>query len=143
MATFTTIRDFVRILVGDVDTVVTIYSDAVLNSHIRLVLITEDDTSVQESGSTEAFTLPLTNAQIALLVYRTARSLIVNMSDTFSYKTPVLAIMRRGGIRQLLSHIDEKIAEIGGGSIVFSQDTFMEALLDGTTRFINEFSDAI
>lgn len=143
MTTFQTIRDYVRVLVGDIEANVTVYSDAVINSHLRLVLISEDDAGVQESGNNETFVAVLTNAQTALLVYRTARSLIANIADTFSYKTPVISIVRRGGIRQLLAHLDSQISSISGGNFAFSQDTFMEALIDGTTRFMEELTDAL
>lgn len=140
--TFETIRGYVRSLLGDNDPNIFQFSDDVLNSHIRLVILRIDNSGIQEDGNTENFTATLSNKNIALMIYYVAESVIVNVPDTFSYKTPVLSVVRRGGTRQLLSHFEEQLSVIEGGTFSVSEDQFIDAFIRGTERFINEFSAA-
>ena len=140
--TFETIRTYVRAVLGDTDTNVIKFSDDNLNTHIRLVILRRDDPDIQEDGTSAVFTKTLTNKNIALMAYLVAESVIMNIPDTFSYKTPVLSVVRRGGIRQLLSHFEEQISEIEGGTFAFSEDQFIDAFIRGTERFVDEFSNA-
>lgn len=146
--TFEEIRDYVRPLVGDNDASAFRYSDSVLNQHIRLIIIRTDDADIVEDTEAnegeEAFTLTLDNKDKALLAYRVAQSLIVHLPKEFSYRTPVLSVTRKGITQELLSHLEDQIIKLenGGSSIAISSDHFIEALINGTQRFIDEFSAA-
>lgn len=142
VTTFNELRTLIRPLVGDNDPNVQQYSNDVLNSHIRLVILRADDPDIQEIGTSEQFTKTLSNKNKALMVYLVAQSLISNVPGHFSYKTPVLSVVRRGGIPQLLAHLEEQIAAIEGGSFAASDDQFIDAFIRGTERFIDEFSNA-
>ena len=142
MTNFKVIRDFVRAILGDTDADCYQYSDDVLNQNIRLTLLCYPDATVIEDGSLAVFTTVLSTKNKGLLSYMVAKGVIAPIDDHFSYKTPVISVVRKGGIKQLHSHIENKIGKINGGAFALSSDTDLEALINGTERFLDEFSTA-
>lgn len=142
VTTFNAVRDFVRPLLGDTDKQRIVYSDAVIDQHIRLVIITHADAAVQENGESAQFTVELGQQQLAIMVFRVAKSIISPRDNFFSYKTPILTITRNGGQVQLMSYIDSNISKLSGGAIVIRSDNELQALLWGPDRFWNDFTKA-
>jgi hypothetical protein len=141
MATaFADLHPFMRALLGDHDAQVRLFSDDVLNSHIRLRLLSTPD--IQESGSTAQFTTDLTPTQKAILIYQSCKSVIAHMPNKFSFRTPVHAGSREGGIAQLMAYIDSQLAELDGGVLVLRYDTELTAILNGADRFYDNWTAA-
>jgi hypothetical protein len=142
MATqFTDIEPLIRTLLGDTDPQLVMFSDAVLDSHIRLRILTDDNPDVQENGATRIFTKDLTAAQKSLVILKVAKAVISPVPDTFSYRNPVTAVLRKGGTIQLLAYLDAQIEEVEGGNIKF--DTEIEAITNGALRFYSDYANAI
>jgi len=137
---FSDLHDFVWAILGDNDSSNRQYSSSVLNTHIRLLVLGDDD--YDEVGETAVFDSSLTDNQKALLSYRTAKSIISNVPDHFSYKTAVLSVVRKGAIKQLLAHIDEMINAIEGGAFAVSIDTFIHDIVNYRDRYLDEYNDA-
>lgn len=138
---FSDLYPLIRVLLGDNDDQNRMYSDQVLASQIRLRILTDDDLSVQEDGSSTIFTESLTAQQKALIILRAAKAIIAPVPNEFSYRSPVHSVSRRGGSIQLLSYLDEQIDTVEGGNI--RMDTEITAILNGAIRFYNDYAVAI
>ena len=142
MATqFTDLEPLIRTLLGDTDPQLVMFSDSVLDSHIRLRILTDDNPDVQEVGTSRTFTKDLTAAQKSLVILKVAKAVISPVPDTFSYRNPVTAVLRKGGTIQLLAYLDAQIEEVEGGNIKF--DTEIEAITNGALRFYQDYANAI
>ncbi len=145
MATaFSDLYPLVRTILADNDPQRIMYSDGVIDSQIRLRILTDNDLNVQESGSTKIFTTDLTPTQKALIILQVAKAIIVPLSNEFSYRNPVHSVSRKGGVLQLLSNLDEQISELensNGKLIRF--DTEISAILNGALRFYGDYSNAL
>lgn len=135
------IRDFVRTVLGDSDAQRLLYADATIDSHIKLLIIKEDDPEIQV-GAVGYFATDLTANQKALTVYKTARSILSPQPDKFSYRSPVMAVSRSGGVMQMLAHIERNIADLEGGVLKLAVDTELDAMVNGGYRFINDMQAA-
>lgn len=143
MATsFKSLHTLIRAILGDSDSQVVMYSDCVLDSHIRLRILTDNNQEVQEDGESANFTKDLTSQQKALLVFKIAKAIIAPVPDSFSYRNAIHSVSRRGGTLQLLSYLDEQIESLeDGGYLKF--DTEIIAMLNGALRFYNNYSEAV
>lgn len=143
MATsFKSLHTLIRAVLGDSDSQVLIYSDCVLDSHIRLRILTDNNQEAQEDGDSAIFTRDLTAQQKALLVIKVAKAIIAPSPDSFSYRNAVHAVSRRGGTLQLLSYLDEQLELLeSDGYIKF--DSEITAMINGALRFYNNYSEAM
>jgi hypothetical protein len=145
MATkYADLHPYIRAVLGDTDASMYRYADSVLNQHIDLViLVLADLTIVKAVGITPPeFTQDLGANQQGTVVFKAARNIIAPQPDEFSYRTPVLSVVRKGQSRQLLLHIDTIIAELEGGSIYLRSDGELTALTNAVERFDDNLTDA-
>jgi hypothetical protein len=137
---FQELRDLIRPLLGDADSRRRMFSDVVIDSHIRLRILTDNSLDVQEDGTSGVFTEELTAPQKALIIFKVARAIISPIPDSFAYRNPVHSVSRRGGSIQLIAYLDGQIEEVEGGNIRF--DTEITAILNGALRFYQDYADA-
>lgn len=144
MTTFAELYPMIRVLLGDTDTQVVMFSDAVLNSHIRLRIMTDNDLNVQEDGTSAIFTAVLTATQKALIILKVAKALISPVANKFSYRNVVHSVSREGGSQQLLAYLDDQIIELesSNGSLM-RFDTEIAAILNGALRFQRDYQAAL
>lgn len=143
MATsFETIRTFVRGILLDTDPNCYVYSDSALNGQIRWVIVFWNDSTVQESDTPEQFTITLTAKQQATLVLTIAKNIIAPQHDTFSYRTPITSVVRKGGIRQMYAHLEQQLAALNGGSIACASETDMTAIFNSLERWTDAYTEA-
>lgn len=136
------VRDFVRTVLGDSDSQRLLYSDATIDGHIKLLLIKENDHEIQVSPVPGEFTNDLTPTQKALTIYRTALSILSGQPDQFFYKSPVMSVSRKGGVLQLIAFINKQIADLQGGTIALAYDTELDAMINGSWRFLQDLQAA-
>lgn len=142
--TFADLYPTIRVLLGDTDPLLVMYSDSVLNSHIRLQIMLANDLSVQEDGTSTVFTAVLTATQKALLILRSAKAIISPVANKFSYRNVVHSVTREGGTQQLLAYLDEQIGELESDSgALLRYDTEISAILNGALRFQKDYQAAL
>jgi hypothetical protein len=142
--TFAELYPLIRVILGDTDLQVIRYSDAVLASQIRLRLLTDNYSDVQEDGNSATFAAELTANQKALIVLKVAKAIVAPMANSFSYRNPVQSVSRSGSTVQLLAYLDEQISDLEssvGKTIRF--DTEIAAILNGALRFYSDYADAL
>lgn len=145
MATpYTDLHPYIRAVLGDTDSSMYRYSDSVLNQQIDLaVLVLADPTITKAVGSSPlSFAQDLGANQQGMVIFKAARNIVAPQPDEFSYRTPVLSVVRKGQSRQLLLHIDTIIGELEGGSIYLRSDGELTALTNAVERFDDNLTDA-
>lgn len=144
MATqFKEIRSLARAIMLDVDDQNFMYPDAVIDSHIKLIVMVENKTTIQmpdEETTPPAFTATLTPTDKALLAYLVARSIISPNPDYFTYKSPVLTVARAGGTIQLLNQIQRQLDQLQGGFLALKEDNELWALVNGPVRWARDWN---
>lgn len=140
--TFSEIRGYIRAIVGDYDSECFQYSDSVLNSHIRLTILIENDPLIAE-GSSEEFDRELTNEQKAKVSLKSSLNLISPMPDTFSYRNPITSVTRKGGIRQLTARINTLLSELNGGALAIAYESDFEAMINSFEKFTRDLQAAL
>ena len=144
MATkFEDIRGFMRTALGDTDEDAYCYPDEVLNSHIRLSLMVMNDQTIQENGRSEEFTADLLPNQQALVIYKSARGIIAGTPDHFSWRTPVLSIVRERGASTLRSYYDQILTKLEGRLSVASSLSDLDEMVQGTLRYTLAYSRSL
>lgn len=144
MATsFSDLHSGVRHILGDTDPIVKVYSNDVIDEHIRLVILFENDATLLENGSTKEFTTTLSGTQKAIVILKSAQSIVAPTPDEFSYKSPVLSVRRKGAMSRLWSYLDGQIRELEGGSFPVESEGELAAYLNGLSRFSDEQDDAL
>lgn len=141
--TFESLRAFVRHALLDSDPAVLKYSNSLIDGHIRLQIMELDEDALTESseGSGE-FTETLSNKNKVRMILKTVLSIITPQDDHFSYKTPILSVVRKGGVSQLRSEIERRLTKVEGGMIAISSDTDLQAMINGVERYCNELGTA-
>lgn len=139
--TFSELRPLIRVLLGDTDPQLIMYPDTVLDSHIRLRTLTDNNLDVLEDGNSGQFVTVLTAAQKSLVILKVAKAIISPVPDSFAYRNPVHSVSRKGGTIQLLAYLDSQIDEVEGGNIRFESE--MTAILNGALRFYDDYSAAL
>ena len=140
---FSDLYPLMRALVGDNDEQLRMFSDSVLDSHLRVVILIENSTEIQEQSNTRQFTTDLTPTQKALMVLRGARSVIAPIPNSISWKNPVTSGSRRDMVAFLIPFLEGKIEEVeGGGGMYIKSDSEMTAMLRGYERYLDEYADA-
>lgn len=139
---FSEIRQFIRTVLGDYDSENLMYSDDVLNGHIRFFLLLEESGGLSEDGTTLTFTSELTNHQKALVALNSALNIISPNPDTFSYRNAILSVTRKG-YHQLRSSLTKLLDKINGGSLSIAYQTDLEAMLRSPENFIRDFEIAL
>lgn len=143
MATkFKDLARLIRKIVGDHDDRKHQFSDETIYDHIRITILELDETSIAE-GDGLAFTQDLSNVNVVRVIFRAARSLISPVPNEFSYKTPILSVRRKNAVIQILSRVEDAIANAEGGAIAFASDSFLEAFYQGPEKLADEISEAI
>lgn len=140
--TFSELRPMVRVLLGDNDPQLLMFSDCVVDSHIRLRIMTDNDLTVQEDGDAAAFTTVLTATQKAFIILRVAKAIISPVANKFSYRNAVHAVSREGSSAQLMSYLDEQIDSLQAGDMI-KFDTEISAILNGALRFYRDYQAAL
>lgn len=142
--TFADLYPMIRVLLGDTDALLVMYSDSVLDSHIRLQIMLANDQGVQEDGNSTEFTAALTATQKALLILRASKAIISPVANKFSYRNVVHSVTREGGTQQLLAYLDEQIGELESDSgSLLRYDTEISAILNGALRFQKDYQAAL
>lgn len=146
MATsFSSIRRLQRAFLGDSDSRKYRYTDDVLNEHIRVMTTILDDSSIVEDGETETFTTDLSNKNKLRIAIRSSLNVIAPQADSFSHKSPVFAVSRKGGIDALRRHLTDLLFDIenGGRKFACAVDYSMDALVNEAIRNIESLDHAL
>ena len=132
---FATLQSYIRTALGDYDPDAYTYSDDALIGQIRLTIMTINDSSISEAGTSQTFTTDLTVAQQARVIYRSARSIVAPMPDHFSYRTPLLSVTRERGAQSLRSYYDGIISQLEGKLSVMSASSELDEMIQATLRY--------
>ncbi len=143
---YSTIRTYSRTLLGDFDSSNYLYSDAILNQQINLiVLLLNDPTTFGYAavGDDYEFTNDLSLTDQGRLALRVALALMMGQTTKFSYKTPILSVNRdRGNNGALIASYQELLSQLEGTSIAFASDNELTAYFQGPTRLLRDINDA-
>lgn len=143
---YSTIRSYSRTLLGDFDSSNYLYSDAILNQQINLVvlLLNEPDTLAYSAVDSDyEFTNDLSLIDQGRLALRVAIALMMGQSTKFSYKTPILSVNRdRGNNSALIASYQEMLSQLEGTSVAFASDNELTAYFQGPTRLLRDINDA-
>lgn len=143
MATaFSDLYDFVKNLVGDGDDECSLYSSAMLNSHIRSSILRLQDSAIAENGMSAEFTVDLTSPQILRVVLRAAISILDPLPELFHHKGPVLEVTRRRG-REYVDRLIDELVGLDGGKFPVAMDTEFHAIFNSVYRWIADFNSAL
>ncbi len=118
-------RDFIRLMINDVDPLWKQYSDDTLNLMINWLIIELDDQDI--SGPTfidpnNYFTTLLSNNNLARIVLRAALAFVAPQNSEFSYTTAPISVRRSGGPLKLYQLLMMRLREVEDQGLVIAAD---------------------
>lgn len=134
--TFSELAQTVRPILGDTDLQRPVYSESTIMAHFRLYAMMEG-MAFSDSG----FTDELTGSQKAMAILKVARGILSPQDNNFMYKTPIVTVSRSGGVMQMISWIDNKIAALNVDKLFLSTTEF-DAIFKGPYNYITEVNKA-
>lgn len=120
-----------------------IYSDDALDSQIDLTALLLNDDAYASTG--KEFTATLTSQQQAIVSLECAIRILSGMPDDFSWKSPVLTVLRRNMKRDLLDKLTELLDFVRNGNSMFAiaVDTDFDAIVQSIDRHIHSLDNAL
>ena len=144
MATkFSELRPLIRSILGDTNPSALVYSDHTIDNHIRLIILSGDNSDIQESDprvDPPVFTEDLSSQEKATIVFKAARGVISFIPNEFAYQTPVMKVRRKGVVSQILANIDRNLSDIEGMPI--SSENEIEAYVNAWNKFYDQLAEA-
>ena len=142
MATaFSDLYPAIRALVVDTNSSAYVFTDETIDEHIRLIIQTEEELSIEEDIGTSPpdFTedVSLTNQVIVKL--KAAISMISGVPNDFTYRSPVMLVRRKGLTNQVIANIQKILASIEG-MIHFSSESEIDLYFTASLRSADEIS---
>lgn len=133
---FDDLETLMSIALGDTDADAPCYPANVLDGHIRLVIMQLNDPTITESSlGSRQFGGDLTVLQQGRVIYRGCRSVISGTPDHFTYRTPLLSIVRDRGAQQLRSYFDQQITSLEGKLSVMTAMSELDEMVQSTLRY--------
>lgn len=141
--TFADLAPLIRAALGDYDAQSFLYSDDAINSQLRLLIMTMNDSTFQENGQSFAFTTDLAVKQKAQAIFKVAIAMCSPQSNYFSYRTPIQSVTRSGGAMQLLAWLQGQLDLVNGGAFAIACDDELSAMLQGPRRYTEALDQAL
>jgi len=141
---FSDLRSYIRSALLDDDTVFNLYSDSTINSQLRFSNLRYGFTIQEISGDFE-FIEDLTSIQIIKMTIAIALRMIAGRPSEFSYKSPILSVVRKFQKSDLIIFLQDMLDEAssgGGGRFSMSRYTSIDSMSQEIQLFFNEFSDS-
>lgn len=138
---FSDLHPAIRALVVDDNASAYMYSVSTINEHIRLIIQSEENISVEESDPVvdpPVFSSVVSTTNQILIKLKAARSIISGVPNDFAYKSPVMMVRRKGLTNQILANIQRILASVEG-RIHISSESEIDAYFTASLRS----SDAI
>jgi len=126
-----------RAVLDDTDSQAYVYSNEALDQHVELnaLLMGLETDANGIVGSVE-------RSVFSLIFLKSCESILVGVSDSFSYKGPVISGSRSGGVAKTLSWITNAIRAIDAGKLM-AWSGELDTLYKFPCRYIDELTKAI
>ena len=141
MTEYTEIYPYIKtVATGDKNS--TTYSDTVLSGAIDFALLLMKSLGYKYKKNGEKVDPTISGNDLLLLIYKTAL-LLLDPSESFSYKTAVISVTRGSAAsadrRQRIQRIEDMIYRLENGETPLAMDTSIDVYLNAATRM----SDAV
>lgn len=133
----------IRTLVGDNDVRKTVYSDRVLDSHIRNVILTyTPDGIVEDSDDEGNFSDTLSVAQKGIVIFEVAIFILTQTPADFTFRDPVVHYRKKMNQQQWIADLKSKVLALqevlSGTSATAKAEGILAAIQDGPTKIQDE-----